>query len=155
MLRENHHARSWEEAACGAGFSEALAGHKMVGRRKLLWLFTIPLAALGWWAYHRNNAAPQVPFAKVVRETLISTLPTNGKVEPIQWVAVRVEQAGLVSKVPVREGQTVGQGAPLAILSDTGLQADLDAAEARAAQAGGGLGALGAGGEGLELRAGE
>ena len=119
--------------------------------KKFLWLFAIPLAALGWWAYHRNNAAPQVPFAKVVRDTLVSTLPTNGKVEPIQWVAVRVEQARLVSKVPVQEGQAVGQGAPLALLSDAGLQADLDAAEARVAQARADLAAIEAGGKQLEL----
>ena len=119
--------------------------------KKLLWLLVIPLAALGWWAYHRNNNAPQVPFAKVIRETLVSTLPTNGKVEPIQWVAVRVEQAGLVSKVPVQEGQTVSQGAPLAILSDAGLQADLDAAEARVAQARADLATIDAGGKQLEL----
>ena len=103
--------------------------------KKLLWLLAIPLALLGWWAYHRNNDAPQVPFAKVMRETLVSTLPTNGKVEPIEWQAVRVEQAGLVGKTPVQEGQTVSAGAALAILSDTGLQADLEAAEVRVAQA--------------------
>ncbi len=121
--------------------------------KKLLWLLPVPLAALGWWAYHRNNDAPQVPFAKVIRETLVSTLPTNGKVEPIEWQAVRVEQAGLVSKVPVQEGQTVTQGAPLAILSDTGLQADLDAAEARVAQARADLATIDAGGKQLELTA--
>ncbi|HXM42818.1 MAG TPA: efflux RND transporter periplasmic adaptor subunit, partial [Bryobacteraceae bacterium] len=125
----------------------------MVKVKKLLWLFTIPLAAAGWWAYHRNNDAPQIPFAKAVRETLVSTLPTNGKVEPIEWQAVRVEQAGLVSKVHVQEGQTVAKGAVLAILSDTGLQADLDAAEARAAQARADLATLDGGGKQLELTA--
>jgi HlyD family secretion protein len=119
--------------------------------KKLLWLLAIPLAVIGWWAFHRNNAAPQVPFAKVIRETLVSTLPTNGKVEPIEWASVRVEQAGLVNKVPVQEGQTVGQGAPLAILSDTGLAADLDAAEARAAQARADLATIEEGGKPLEL----
>lgn len=119
--------------------------------KKLLWLLAIPLAALGWWVYHRNNAPPQVPFAKVVREALVSTLPTNGKAEPIRWVAVRVEQAALVGKVPVQEGQIVAQGAPLAILSDTGLHADLDAAEARVAQAQADLSTLEAGGKQVEL----
>jgi|HubBroStandDraft_1064217.scaffolds.fasta_scaffold04430_7 HlyD family secretion protein len=119
--------------------------------KKLLWLLPVPLAALGWWAYHRSDNAPQVPFAQAVRETLVSTLPTNGKVEPIEWQAVRVEQAGLVSKAPVQEGQTVSQGAPLAILSDTGLQADLDAAEARVAQARAELATVDAGGKQLEL----
>jgi HlyD family secretion protein len=119
--------------------------------KKLLWLLPIPLAAVGWWAYHRSSDPPQVPFAKVIRETLVSTLPTNGKVEPIEWQPVRVEQAGLVSKAPVQEGQTVSQGAPLAILSDTGLQADLDAAEARVAQARADLATIDAGGKQLEL----
>src|SRR6202167_2841813 len=125
----------------------------MVKVKKLLWLFTIPLAAAGGWASHGNNEAPQIPFAKAVRETLVSTLPTNGKVEPIEWQAVRVEQAGLVSKVHVQEGQTVSKGAVLAILSDTGLQADLDAAEARAAQARADLATLDGGGKQLELTA--
>jgi HlyD family secretion protein len=119
--------------------------------KKLLWLLALPLAVLGWWAYHRNNDAPQVPFAKVVRETLVSTLPTNGKVEPIVWQAVRVEQAGLVDKTPVQEGRTVSAGAPLAILSDTGLQADLDAAAARVAQARADLATIDAGGKQVEL----
>jgi HlyD family secretion protein len=119
--------------------------------KKLLWLLPIPLAAVGWWAYHRSSDPPQVPFAKVIRETLVSTLPTNGKVEPIEWQPVRVEQAGLVSKAPVQEGQTVSQGAPLAILSDTGLQADLNAAEARVAQARADLATIDAGGKQIEL----
>jgi HlyD family secretion protein len=124
---------------------------KIVAVKKLLWLFAIPLAAVGWWAYHRSNDTPQVPFAKVIRETLVSTLPTNGKVEPIEWQAVRVDQAGLVSKAPVQDGQTIRQGAPLAILSDTGLQADLDAAEARVAQARAEVATIDAGGKQLEL----
>jgi HlyD family secretion protein len=142
---------------CGLGYNgTGQAGRpilriKIEAVKKLLWLLLIPLAAIGWWAYHRNNDAPQVPFAKVARETLVSTLPTNGKVEPIVWQAVRVEQAGLVSKTPVREGQTVGAGAPLAILSDTGLQADLEAADARVAQARADLATIDAGGKQLEL----
>lgn len=119
--------------------------------KKLLWLLAIPLAALGWWAYHRNNQAPAVPFAKVIRETLVSTLPTNGRVEPIEWQAVRVEQAGLVNQVPVQEGQLVSRGATLAVLSDGGLEADLHAAEARVAQARADLDTIDAGGKQIEL----
>jgi len=130
---------------------EIIVRFKIVVVKKLLWLLAIPLATLGWWAYHRNNDAPQVAFAKVIRETLVSTLPTNGKVEPIEWQAVRVEQAGIVSKVPAQEGQSVSHGAPLAILSDTGLQADVDAAEARVAQARADLATIDAGGKQLEL----
>ena len=119
--------------------------------KKLWLLLPILLIALGWWAYRRKNDPPQVPFAKVIRETLVSTLPTNGKVEPIEWQAVRVEQAGLVGKVPVQEGQAVSQGAVLATLSETGLQADLEAAEARAAQAEADLATIEGGGKQIEL----
>lgn len=119
--------------------------------KKLLWLLPIPLAAVGWLAYHRNNDMPQVPIARVIRETLVSMLPTNGKVEPIEWQAVRVEQGGLVSKVPVQQGQPVRQGAELAILSDTGLEAELDAAQARVAQAQADLATINAGGKQVEL----
>ncbi len=119
--------------------------------KKSLPLLLIPLAALGWWAYHSRNELPQVPFSRVVRETLISTLPTNGKVEPIRWQAVRVEQAALVASVPVQQGEAVSEGAPLAMMSDTGLKADLDAAQARVAQAQADLATLEAGGKQLEL----
>jgi len=119
--------------------------------KRFLWLFAIPLALLAWLVYHRSNQEPQVPVAKVIRETLVSTLPTNGKIEPIEWQAVRVEKAGLIVKVPVQEGQMVSVGAPLAILSDTGLQADLDAAQARVAQARADLGVIDQGGKRLEL----
>ena len=119
--------------------------------KKSLLLLLIPLAVLGWWAYHRKNEPPQIPFSKVLRETLVSTLPTNGKVEPAEWQSIRVEQAGLVRQVPVQEGQPVSQGAPLAILSDTGLQADLQAAEARVAQARADLATIESGGKHLEL----
>jgi HlyD family secretion protein len=119
--------------------------------KKLLWLLPVALAALGWRAYYRGHDAVQVPFAKVIRETLTSTLPTNGKAEPIAWESVRVEQAGLVSKVPVQEGQAVRQGAPLAIMSDTGLEADLDAARARVAQAQADLATIESGGKRGEL----
>jgi len=119
--------------------------------KKIAWLLPLAaLAVLGWWAVRRNHGAPQVPFAKVVRQTLVSSLPTNGKVEPIKWQAVRAEQAGLVTEVPVHEGQTVSQGATLAVLSDTGLRADLEAAQASLAQARAHLAVIEAGGPALE-----
>jgi len=121
--------------------------------KKLWWLLPILLVAVGWWAYRRKNDAPRVPFARVIRETLVSTLPTNGKVEPIEWQAVRVERAGLVGKVPVQEGQVVSQGAVLATMSETGLQADLETAEARAAQARADIATIDAGGKQVELTA--
>ena len=120
--------------------------------KKLLLIPLLLCIAFGaWWVWRKKTEAPQVPFAKVKRETLISTLPTNGKVEPIEWQTVRPEVEGLVEKVPVQEGQTIAQGALVAQLSQAGLAADLRAAEARVVQALADLATLEAGGKSAEL----
>jgi len=51
------------------------------------WLLLLPLiaAAVIAWGIVRKNAAPEVSFTRVRRQTLVSTLPTNGKAEPIEW----------------------------------------------------------------------
>ena len=81
-------------------------------KRTILLIILIPLAALGFWSYFKKTEPPVVPFAKARRETLVSTLITNGKVEPLEFVAVRVDTAGLVVKLPIKEGLAVS-GFPL------------------------------------------
>jgi HlyD family secretion protein len=117
-------------------------------------VFLLPLLALGaalWWGYARRSEPPEAPFARAARETLVSTLATNGKVEPFTWEPVRAESAGLVVRVPVQEGQRLAQGAPLAYLTGTGREADIQAAEARLAEARASLATLEAGGPPAEL----
>lgn len=117
------------------------------------WLFALPLiaAAVIAWGIVRKNAPPEVSFARVRRQTLVSTLPTNGKAEPIEWQAVRAAATGLVSRVPVQEGESVQRGAVLAELTDPALQADIEAAEAKVAEARVSLSALEAGGKPSEI----
>lgn len=119
--------------------------------KKLFLLLLIPLAALSWIAWRKKTDAPEVPFAKVKRETLTSTLPTNGKVEPIQWQAVRAEAAGLVVSVPVPEGKLIAKGAELARLSATGLDAEVSSAQARVEEARAELAIIEAGGKASQL----
>jgi HlyD family secretion protein len=104
-------------------------------KRHVLLFLLLLLAAILVWAYTKKNEPPTVPFAKVKRETLVSTLPTNGKVEPLQFASVRVDTAGLVAKLPVKQGQRVAKDAVLAELSAPSLHAQLSAAEARVEQA--------------------
>ena len=104
-------------------------------KRHVLLILLLFLAAVVFWAYTKKNEPPRVSFAKVKRETLISTLITNGKVEPLTYAAVRVDTAGLVVNLPVKEGQRVAKGALLAELNAPGLQAQLTAALARVEQA--------------------
>jgi len=119
-------------------------------KKLLLALFTI-LAAVLAWAILRNNEPPRVRFTQVKRQTLVSTLPTNGKAEPFEWQPVRAEAAGVVARVAVQEGQAVAQGAVIATISDPSLQADIDAAMARVAEAQANVAALEAGGKPAEF----
>lgn len=120
-------------------------------RKLLVALAVVVVLAAAVWGVLRRSRPPSVTFARVRRQTLVSTIPTNGKAEPIEWQAVRAEIAGLVSAVEVREGQTVAEGAELAAISDPALQAGIDAGQAKAAEARANLSALQAGGKPAEL----
>jgi HlyD family secretion protein len=117
----------------------------------LFLLVAIPLLVLGGWLYRANNDAPKVPFARAKRETLISMLPTNGKVEPIEWMAVRANAAGLVDRLPVKEGQRVAKAAVLAEMRAPGLAAELSARQAQVEQAQAELATIERGGKAREL----
>lgn len=103
--------------------------------RFFLILFVIPVVALAWWIHRRAAAAPDVPFAKVRRETLVSTLETNGKVEPSQWVVVRAARPGIIRKVNVKNGDAVLKGAAIAELDSRDAAAELSSAQAALAGA--------------------
>jgi len=133
------------------GFSSDYGVSREDNLKKLLPILLILVAALAWWVYQRKSLPPEAPFVKATRETLVSVLTTNGKVEPIQWVTARAEITGLVEKVHVEQGQRVAQGAPLASLSASDAQAQEAAAEARAAQARADLAAISQGGPSAEL----
>ncbi|MBV9746420.1 MAG: efflux RND transporter periplasmic adaptor subunit [Acidobacteriia bacterium] len=108
-------------------------------------------AALGAMGVLRRNTAPKVNFVRVQRTTLISTLPTNGKVEPFEWEAVRAERAGIVASVPVHDGQSVQKGEVIATISDPSLESELEAGEARVAEASANLNGLESGGKAAEV----
>jgi HlyD family secretion protein len=120
--------------------------------RRLLWLLLIAAAGLGaWFILRSGNTAPEVRFVKPRRETLVSNLPTNGKVEPIEWTAVRVDAPGLVERLPVHQGQTIVKGALLAQIGEPGIADQVRAAQARVAQAQAEFETLDKGGRSTEL----
>ena len=119
--------------------------------KKLLLLLLAIVVAVVAWGILRKNEPPKVGFAQVKRQTLVSTLPTNGKVEPFEWQAVRAEAGGMVSTVPVQAGQAVAKGAVIATISDPALQAEIDAAAAKVTEAQAHLAALEAGGKPAEF----
>lgn len=92
-------------------------------------------AGLIVWSLARRSEAPQVRFLRVTRQTLTSSLETNGKVEPVVWASARASVPGAVQKVFVERGQTVKKGDPLVALDTRQAQADLATAGARIASA--------------------
>jgi HlyD family secretion protein len=122
-------------------------------KRRHVLILLVPLAVLLIWSFAKKSEPPTVPFAKVKRETLVSTLQSNGKVEPLQYASVRVDTAGLVAKLSAKEGQRVAQGAELAELSVPGLTAQLAAAQARVETAKAELAVIASGGRRADLAA--
>jgi HlyD family secretion protein len=104
-------------------------------RRTLLVLIAIGTIILAYLLFAHRNAPPDVPFARVTRGTVVSSLTTNGKVEPIEWASARAEVAGLVVRTAVKRGDKVAKGAMLIELDPAPVSADLAAAQARVAQA--------------------
>lgn len=118
--------------------------------KKTLIFSLLAVAALAIWAFRKKAEPPRIVFARATRETISSTLSTNGKVEPIEFVDVRVEASGLVIRVAVHLGDTVRTGQLLAQLSQPGATEDVQASEARVAQARAALQTLQTGGRGSE-----
>jgi HlyD family secretion protein len=122
-------------------------------KKLALLLLLAGVAAAILWGVLRKGDPPRVAFTRVKRQTLISTLPTNGKVEPVDWQAVRAETSGILTQVFVQDGQVVAAGAPMAAISDPTLAAEIATAEARLAEANANLAALEAGGRPAEFTA--
>jgi len=108
-------------------------------------------AVAGWWIAKRKNQPPEIAFARVTRETINSTVPTNGKVEPVEWAAARADRAGAVREIHVRRGQSVRANEPLVDLDASDAQAERSTAEARIAQTKAELETLSKGGRAADL----
>ena len=93
-------------------------------------LVLIAAAAILAWLLAKKATPPEINFAKVSRQTLVSTLSTNGKVEPIEWMPARAERAGVITEVLVTRGQPVSKGQPLVELDTRVAKADLAKAKA-------------------------
>jgi HlyD family secretion protein len=119
-------------------------------KKLLLLLFVVALAVVGWGILRKNEPL-KVNFARAKRQTLVSSLPTNGKVEPFEWQSARAEIAGLATRVDAREGQSVAKGAVLATVTDPSVEAEIQAGEAKVAEARANVAALEAGGRPAEL----
>lgn len=97
----------------------------------------IVLALLGggaWLATSIRNQPPETSFARVVREDIANAVPTNGKIEPIEWAEARAERSGTVQSILIQRGTHVAKGAALVELDSGEARAELVAAHARVSQ---------------------
>lgn len=94
----------------------------------------VVLTALGWLAFSLGDAAPEVRFTTAKSEDLVDTLNTNGKVEPLSWIALRADRNGRLAEVRVEKGSLVTAGKVIATMENLELQRSLQAAEARVIQ---------------------
>lgn len=118
------------------------------------WLILIVLAAAGvltWALLKLKSEPPEVSFAKVTRETIHSSIGTNGIVEPIEFAGARAERAGPVTKILIEKGRHVAKDEPLVELDSSEATAALAAARSRIAQAQSELSVIARGGRSVEL----
>ena len=83
----------------------------------------------------KRATPPEIDFTKVTRETIATSLSTNGKVEPIEWLPARAERAGVITRVRIAKGQQVQAGETLVELDTRVAEAELAKAQAAIAQA--------------------
>jgi len=120
--------------------------------RVLLWLLVLAgAAALAWSLVTWRNQPPEISFAKVVRESIVSSVSTNGKVEPIEWATARAERSGPVGSILIERGKRVTQDAPLVEIDASEAQADLASAQSRVEQARAEIAVLEKGGRATDL----
>ena len=120
-------------------------------KRALLFLVLAAIAGTLIWLATRRSAPPQVPFEKVRRETLVSMLNTNGRVEPAEWREATAALEGRVAAVLVVKGQQVEVGTALIRIETPSAESDLAAAQAQVATARAELAQLRQGGRGADL----
>jgi HlyD family secretion protein len=122
-------------------------------KTRIGWLLVFLLLVGGgaWYSITLRNQPAEVSFTKVMRESITSSVPTNGKVEPIEWAEAHTERAGPVSKILIQRGDKADVGTPLIELDTSEARAELTAAQSRVTQARAELEILEKGGRQVEL----
>lgn len=95
---------------------------------------TVMVAGVAYWSLERSGPAV-VPFAKVSRGRLVSTLGTNARIEPLEWVVVRAPVAGKLATLTIALGDTVRAGQAVGAMDAEAARAAVVQAEAALEQA--------------------
>lgn len=114
-------------------------------------LVLIPVAVLIGWLMARGTPPPEVSWTQAKREPIVSTLTTNGRVDPYEWAAIPSESAGPVLQIHVQRGDTVRKGQVIATVGSAQAQTELSSAQSRVNAAAAELETITAGGRAPEI----
>ena len=107
---------------------------KTNGNRRHVWRFAIiavvAVIVLAAFISSRSGTVP-VRYDRVTRQDLVTSISTNGKVEPIQDFDPHSPIPTTVKKINVREGQQVKAGEMLMQLEDSDVRAQVARAQAQ------------------------
>ena len=120
-------------------------------RTILIVLVLIAAGAVAWTLLRFRSQPAEVQFARAAVATIHSSVPTNGKVEPIDWAIAKAERAGPVTAILIQRGQNVAKGAPLVEIDASEARASLSAAQAKMTDARAQLDMLQRGGRASDL----
>lgn len=105
--------------------------------RAWLWILLAVLVVVGFFFLMHRKPVVQVRAARVSRQDLTSTIPTNGKVEPIVDFQAHAPSPGVIAKLYVHLGEKVRKGQELLRMDSAdaanrvaGARAGLQGAEA-------------------------
>ncbi len=98
--------------------------------RWILGLLLLAVVTGGWVYLSRDPSGASVRLATVERSVLVSSLTTNGKVEPLDARELRALSPGMIGRIAVREGDRVRAGERLMELDRTEGAAEQARAEA-------------------------
>lgn len=103
--------------------------------KHLFWIVLLALiAGAAGYLVQLKNAPPEVRVTRAKVGTIVDTLVTNGKAEPVSFVSVRATRAGAVATVHARSGKTVAAGQLIVDQDNAEIFAARQGAEARVAQ---------------------
>src|SRR5258708_3633811 len=83
---------------------------KKLRNRTLLFLLLVGIAVFVFIKVSGRQPAAKISAVKPFRENIVSSITSNGKVEPIAPFSIRAQLDTFVGKVSVSEGQNVKKG---------------------------------------------
>src|SRR5215472_9012725 len=98
--------------------------------RAWLWFLLAVVVVVGGFLFMHRKPVIEVRTARVSRDDLTSTIPTNAKVEPISDFQAHAPNPGVIAKLYVHLGEEVKRGQQLLSMDSSDAASRVEAAKA-------------------------